>query len=52
MKEAAKPVEAVKTLIYRDDYGRQISEGQWKRLQSLKAKAKEGGYVIDEFSQG
>ena len=54
LMEAAsrEPVEAVvKPLIYRDDYGRVISETQWKRLQERKKKAKEGGYEIDKYSQ-
>ena len=42
---------ATKPAIYRDDYGRVISEGQWEKLQETKRRAKEGGYSIDEWSQ-
>lgn len=37
--------------IFRDDYGRVISERQWNTLQKMKAEAKEGGYELDEYSQ-
>ncbi len=37
--------------IYRDDYGRVISEGQWKALQKRKSEAVNHGYEIDEHSQ-
>lgn len=51
-EEHAKPVEAgVVPLVYRDDFGRVISERQWKRLNKMKEDAKEGGYEIDEYSQ-
>src|ERR1041385_6093398 len=50
-----KPTESVETAskpqIFRDDYGRVISERQWKMLQDRKEKAKEGGYVLDDYSQ-
>lgn len=50
--EQEKPVEAnVVPLVYRDDYGRVISERQWKTLEKKKADAREGGYVIDEYAQ-
>ena len=42
---------AVKPRIFRDDYGRVITEKQWERLQEIKRGAKEGGYEIDEWSQ-
>ena len=51
-EEHEKPVEAnVVPLVYRDDYGRVISERQWKTLQERKRRANESGYVIDEYSQ-
>lgn len=43
--------EPEKTAAYRDDFGRVISERQWKFLQDHKRKAKEVGYEIDEFVQ-
>jgi hypothetical protein len=52
-KESEKPVEtpvAVPT-VFRDDYGRVISEAQWQRLQERKKRATEGGYEIDAYSQ-
>ena len=54
LMEAAsrEPVESVvKPLVYRDDYGRIISEAQWKRLQERKEHAKQCGFVIDQYSQ-
>jgi hypothetical protein len=51
-QEHAKPVEAaVVPLVYRDDFGRVISERQWKTLQERKRRASESGYVIDEWAQ-
>jgi hypothetical protein len=50
-KASAEPSTPVKPMIYRDDYGRTISERQWNALQALKGKAKAGGYEIDEYSQ-
>jgi hypothetical protein len=51
-KESEKPVEAnVVPLVYRDDYGRVIGERQWKTLDEHKRRAKERGYVIDDYSQ-
>lgn len=44
-------VEVVKPLIYRDDYGRVITERQWDLLQRKKQAAREHGYVIDDYSQ-
>lgn len=50
--ESAKPVEAnVVQLVYRDDYGRVISERAYRALQKLKESAKNGGYELDEYSQ-
>lgn len=50
--EQERPVEAVAVpLIYRDDFGRVISERQWKALEKRKSDAREGGYVIDEYAQ-
>lgn len=43
--------EPVKPVIYRDDYGRVISERQWNVLQERKRSAKDNGYAIDEYSQ-
>lgn len=50
---AAEPVVAVpaKPVVYRDDYGRVITQSQWNKLQEMKMEAKQKGYVIDEFSQ-
>lgn len=50
---SAAPVEpvVVKLTVYRDDYGRVITEHQWKALQDRKQRAKQGGYEIDEYSQ-
>src|SRR6266436_592850 len=52
-KESERPVEASVAVptVFRDDYGRVISEGQWKRLQELNQEAKDGGYERDEYSQ-
>ncbi len=51
-EEAKKVVkEVVRPQVFRDRYGQVISEAQWDRLQEMKAKAKEGGYVLDEYSQ-
>ena len=51
-KVVAEPVEAVvKPLIYRDDYGRILTERQWNALQKLKDDARKGGYERDEYSQ-
>lgn len=51
-KEHEKSIKAeVVPLVYRDDYGRVISERQWKALQKKKEDPKEGGYEIDEYSQ-
>lgn len=44
-------VEPVKPAIFRDDYGRVITERQWNTLQERKRRAKEGGFEIDEYSQ-
>jgi hypothetical protein len=38
-------------MTYRDDFGRVISEKQWKLLQEHKEKARLQGYELDEFSQ-
>jgi Ni/Co efflux regulator RcnB len=43
--------EVVKPQVFRNDYGAIISENAWKRLQKLKEKAREGGYILDEYSQ-
>lgn len=40
-----------KPLIFKDDYGRVISERAWNMLQKKKEDAKKGGYVIDDYSQ-
>lgn len=40
-----------KPSVYRDDYGRVISERQWNLLQKKKEAAKVGGYEIDQWSQ-
>lgn len=47
------PVEHApsKPLIYRDDFGRVITERQWNILQEKKSRAKEAGYEIDAYSQ-
>lgn len=45
------PATPVKPLVYRNDYGNVITEGQWNQLQEKKMLAKEKGYVIDEYSQ-
>lgn len=37
--------------VFKDDYGRIISEAQWKCLQEKKERAKSGGYVLDDYSQ-
>ncbi len=37
--------------IWRNDQGGVISKFAWEKLQKLKEKAKEGNYVIDEYSQ-
>lgn len=44
-------VEVVKPLIFRDDFGRVISETQWERLQEKKRHAREFEYELDEYSQ-
>ena len=41
----------VKPQIFRNDYGAVISERAWNQLQEKKRRAKEGGYVLDEYSQ-
>jgi len=43
--------EPVKPTIFRNDYGAVISERAWNQLQEKKRRAKEGGYVLDEYSQ-
>jgi acyl-CoA reductase-like NAD-dependent aldehyde dehydrogenase len=51
----AKPVVpeivVAKPQVYRNDYGAVISEAAWKRLQKMKAEAKEKNYELDEYSQ-
>lgn len=37
--------------IYRNDSGGVISKFAWEKLQKLKEKAKDGGYILDEYSQ-
>lgn len=43
--------EPVKPTIFRNDYGASLSERAWNQLQEKKRRAKEGGYVLDEYSQ-
>ncbi len=53
-RESQKPpqeVEVARPLVYRNDYGGVISKFAWEKLQKAKAKAKDGGYEIDEYSQ-
>jgi hypothetical protein len=47
--QSVKPVTV--PTVFRDDYGRVISEAQWKRLQERKDAAKDHGYTIDDYSQ-
>jgi len=49
-KSSEEPDQPV-TRIYKDDYGRLITERQWNTLQTRKTKAKDGGYEIDEYTQ-
>ncbi len=44
-------VPEFKLAVFRDDCGRQITEGQWNTLQARKEKAAKSNYVIDEYSQ-
>ena len=44
------PVEAP-VQIYRDDYGRPITQALWEQLQERKTAAASAGYVIDEYTQ-
>lgn len=44
-------VPVMKSLVFRNDHGAVISEKQWNDLQDRKRKAKQGGYVIDDYSQ-
>ncbi len=37
--------------VYRNDSGGIISKSAWEKLQKLKADAKAGNYVLDEYSQ-
>ena len=37
--------------IYRNDFGGVISKTAWEKLQEKKRLAKEGGYILDEYSQ-
>lgn len=40
-----------KPSIFRDDYGRVITERTWNILQEKKRKAEKGGYFLDDYSQ-
>jgi hypothetical protein len=37
--------------IYRNDQGGVISKFAWEKLQRMKEAAKEGGYILDDYSQ-
>lgn len=45
------PVEPEKPTIFRDDNGKVITENQWNKIRTLKQKAKDGGYHLDEYIQ-
>ncbi len=52
--ESEKPSEETvvdKPLVYRDDYGRVISEAQYDKLQKMKEHAKANNFEMDEYSQ-
>jgi hypothetical protein len=54
--ESAKPVQIQPLVtpparIFRSDNGTVITEEQWDELQMRKAKAKEAGFIIDEYAQ-
>ncbi len=38
--------------IYRNDHGGVISKFAWEKLQRAKQDAKDGGYELDDYSQG
>lgn len=48
---SAVEASAPPPLVYRDDYNRVITKGQWEKLQGMKEKAKENNYEIDQYSQ-
>lgn len=50
-QEPSETVEVARPVVFRNDYGAIITESQWERLQTIKDRAKNGGYVIDEYSQ-
>jgi hypothetical protein len=51
MIQASEKQDEPKPQIFRNDYGNIISERQWNALQKKKGDAKEGEYVLDEYSQ-
>jgi hypothetical protein len=50
--ESAKPpIPDTPQRIYRDDYGKVVTEAQWRANEKRKADAKASGYEIDQYSQ-